>query len=107
MRFDALEVALQIAQELKGPLIKIRQHDRELADQAQRAANGVVLQIAEPSKRAGRDRVYRYRIAVGSTHELDTGLRLAICWGYLDDADLAPVRALIDRVRAMLWRLQR
>ncbi len=107
MRFDALEVALQIAQDLKGPLTKIRQHDRELADQAQRATNGIALQIAEASKRADRDRVYRYRVAAGSTHELDTALRLAMCWGYLDEADLLPVRALIDRVRAMLWRLQR
>ncbi len=106
-RWGQLEVALQITQELKGPLTKIRQHDRELAVQAQRAANGIALQIAEASKRADRDRVYRYRIAAGSTHELDTALRLATGWDYLEQVDLASVRALIDRVRAMLWRLQR
>jgi len=44
-------------------------------------------------------------VAAGSAAEVDTALRLAVAWGYLDEADLATSFELLDRIRAMLWRL--
>ena len=90
MAFDALEVSIQLCAALRAPLERLRQHDRDLCDQA---------------RRAGKDRLHLLRIAAGSAHELATALRLAHAWGYLDPASLGQPLALLDRVQAMLWRL--
>ena len=105
MAFDALDIAVALAAALREPLARLRQHDKDLADQARRAANGVALQIAEGRKRQGRDRLHLWRIAAGSAEELGTALRLAVAWGYLDPESLRVPRELLDRVLAMLWRL--
>ncbi len=105
MAFDALEVSIQLCAALRVPLERLRQHDRNLCDQARRAANGVALQLAESRRRAGKDRLHLLRIAAGSAHELATALRLAQAWGFLDATSLAEPLALLDRTQAMLWRL--
>lgn len=105
MAFDALEVAIQLCAALRTPLQRLRQHDRDLCDQARRAANGVALQLAESRRRVGKDRLHLARVAAGSAHELATALRLAQAWGYLDAPLLTQPTALLDRLQAMLWRL--
>jgi len=44
-------------------------------------------------------------VAAGSAAEATAGLRIAVDWAYVDDAHAAPGLALLDRVRAMCWRL--
>ena len=39
--------------------------------------------------------------------ELTTALRVAQAWGYLEPQAVAVVFALLDRIRAMLWKLSR
>jgi four helix bundle protein len=107
MAFDALEVAIELCASLRLPLERLRQHDRDLCDQARRAANGVALQLAESRRRAGKDRLHLLRIAAGSADELRTALRLAQAWRDLEADSLAVSMALLDRVIAMLWRLTR
>jgi len=55
--------------------------------------------------RAGLDRADLYRRAAGSAAELTTALRIARARGYVSAGDIATVEQLLDRVRAMLWRL--
>jgi four helix bundle protein len=105
MAFDALEVAIQLCSALRPIIERVRQHDPDLADQAKRAANGVALQLSEARRRAAKDRLNRYRMAAGSADELHTALRLALAWGYLEQADLGPPLALLDREQALCWRL--
>lgn len=105
MAFDVLEVAIKLAESLRAPLARLRQHDRDLEDQARRATNGIGLQLSEARRRAGRDRLHLWRVAAGSAGELETALRLAQAWGYLEADALTETQALLDREKAMLWKL--
>ena len=105
MAFDALDVAVEIAKALRGPLRNVERRDRDLARQIRRAANGVVLQVSEGRERVGADRLHLFRVAMGSATEVRDALRLAEAWGYSAPAERATARSLIDRERAMLWRL--
>jgi len=55
--------------------------------------------------RSGLDRADRFRRAAGSTSELTSALRIARARACIAPADFASVDAVLDRVRAMLWRL--
>jgi len=105
MGFHAYEVSLEMIGAV-GPVIdRIARRDRDLADQMRRAASSVPLNIAEGSRRLGRDRLQCYRIAAGSADELRAALRVAQAWGYVEAP--APSFELLDREVAMLWRLAR
>ncbi|MEW6747072.1 MAG: four helix bundle protein [Planctomycetota bacterium] len=110
MRFDVLEISLEVVRCLCHPLGRVRKSDPKLYDQIRRAASSVPLNIAEGSRRNGKDRLQLYRIAAGSAEELRTALprnhlRGALAWGELDPPAIAEPLALLDRVLAMLWRL--
>jgi hypothetical protein len=75
--------------------------DGEHADSRRRCA----LNVSEARQRAGLDRADLFRRAAGSASELTTALRIARARGYITPADFAAVDAVLDRVRAMLWRL--
>ncbi|HTJ47239.1 MAG TPA: four helix bundle protein, partial [Kofleriaceae bacterium] len=78
---------------------------RSLAEQIHRAACSVPSNIDEANGLAGGRRIEHFRYALGSAREVTTQLRLAQAFGYVDD--IASPLALLDRVRAMLWRLTR
>ncbi len=103
--FDCLECAHEIVKALRLVVPSVASHDGKLADQLRRAASSVPLNVAEGRERGGRDRVYHYRVALGSAAEVVSVLRIAGDWGYVDAADLAPALEALDRVRQMLWRL--
>ena len=105
MAFDALELAIQLAQALRRPLERLRTHDRHLYQQAKDACNSIAQNLDEGRRRAGQDRLHLWRVALGSAAEVQTALRLAEAWGHLDAAALVTPRALLDRVLAMTWRL--
>src|SRR5690349_16835782 len=105
MSFHALDVALEIVREMKKPLEVIAKRDRDLAKQIRRAVTSVPLNLGEGSGRYGADARYHYRVARGSCVETTAGLDTAVALGYVDEASLARLRELLDRERAMLWRL--
>lgn len=70
-----------------------------LTDQAVRAAQSVVLNIAEGAARGGPAGRNHFRIALGSAAELCSVLDL------LDITDAAPRQAELRRIGAMLRRL--
>ena len=63
------------------------------------------LNIAEANRRTLRDRRNRFRIALGSAAEVAACLDVALVLGYVDNAAIAEPLALVDRVRAMTFKL--
>jgi four helix bundle protein len=105
MAFDALEAAVSMVEALAPVEGRIRAKRKSLADEVGRAGESVALNISEGRMRAGLDRADLYRRAAGSAAELTTALRIARARGYVSAGDVAAVELLLDRVRAMLWRL--
>jgi len=105
--FDVLEISLQTIAALREPLAVIRAADGDLYRQIRRAGSSIPLNIAEGSRRVGKDRKHLYRIAAGSAAEVRVALRTALAWGDVDNAQTSRSFELLDRVCAMLWKLTR
>ncbi len=104
-RFEVYEIAFQMVCALRPAVERIRHHDRDLAAQLKRAGSSVPGNIAEGARRAGQDRLHHYRIAAGSAGEIRSHLAVAVAWGDVDQATVAPALAFLDSVLAILWRL--
>jgi len=72
-----------------------------------RAAESVVLNVAEAHPTTGADRARRFRIAGNEASECGAALDLLEIRGDLRAATLSRLRGLLDRERAMLYRLSR
>ena len=107
MSFHVLDAAYDLLRAVRTPLATVKAASGPLANQLTRAVSAVPLNIAEGSAHKEKSRAHHYRIAHGSTREVEAALRTAVCLGFLDDADIAPSLVLCDRLRAMLWRLTR
>jgi four helix bundle protein len=105
MAFDALEMSLTVRETLVPVEEIVRGRSRSLADQLERAADSIVLNIGEGSRRRGGDRRRFYSNAAGSAQEVTTALRVAMIRRYVTCDDVAPLDQPLDRLRAMLWRL--
>jgi four helix bundle protein len=105
MRFEALEVSIEIVRSLRQPLEILRSRDADLFRQIRRAASSVALNISEGNQRSGKDRVYHFRIARGSAAEVCTALRVAAAWGDLQEQATAEPFRLLDRLLRLLWGL--
>ena len=105
MPFIAEEIAIELVSCLRVPVAQIGRHDRDLASQVRRAASSVALNLGESEGRFGTDRTHSIRIAAGSACEVQCALRVAVAWGYLEPASVAPALQLLHRLGGMLWRL--
>jgi four helix bundle protein len=105
MRFEALEVSIDVVRSLRQPLEILRSRDADLHRQIRRAASSVALNISEGNQRSGKDRVYHFRIARGSAAEVCTALRVAVAWGDLQAAAVGETLRLLDRLLRLLWGL--
>ena len=105
--FDVLEISLQTISALREPLAIIRLEDADLYRQIRRAGSSIPLNIAEGSRRVGKDRKHLWRVAAGSAAEVRVALRTALAWGDVDDVQTSRSLELLDRVSAMLWKLTR
>ena len=87
------------------PLFRaIAAHDRDLGNQLSRAAQSVVLNIAEGSGSAGGVRRARYRTALGSARETVAGLQVAERSGYIGPIP-QPLVARMNHVIGTLVRV--
>jgi len=102
---EVLEVALEVVSDLRRPMDGLRVRDGDLHRQLKRAACSMTLNIAEGSKRSGRDRRHAWRIACGSAEEVRVALRTAVAWGDLEPGQVASALERLDRVVAMLWTM--
>ncbi|MEP0774950.1 MAG: four helix bundle protein [Acidobacteriota bacterium] len=98
LALEAAGAAVALALKLPAPL-------RALADQLIRSPSSVPANLAEGAGRAGRDRLHHWRIAYASALEADSHLRLLLRAGAVDGAAAQHALHLLDRVRAMTWRL--
>jgi len=96
-----------VVQEL-APLLKVvRNQDRALADQLKRAAQSVVLNIAEArGSDAGNARA-RFATACGSAKEVRAALDVAADWGYIETQTATHLDEKLDEVCAITWCLAR
>ena len=104
---NVYEKARSVVRELAPLLHAIREHDRSLADQLKRAAQSVVLNIAEGrGSDAGNARA-RFSTACGSAKEVRAALNVASDWGYVETQMATSLDERLDEVCAITWCLGR
>ncbi|HEX7941872.1 MAG TPA: four helix bundle protein [Gemmatimonadaceae bacterium] len=84
---------------------QLRRYSPDAADQVERAASSIVLNLAEGGRRHGRDPRRFFDMAHGSAGEIRGALDLADAWGW--QIESKQVRALLDRELGLLWGLTR
>lgn len=88
-----------------APLIRrIRQHDRNLADQLQRASVAVALNLGEGAYGRGKRRIAAYGIAAQEMGESVVALEVAERFSYIEPLS-PPLRALSRKIVGTLVRL--
>ena len=102
-RFETQEVATAAATQVLRLLSGVRGPWGDLVDQARRAATSAALNVAEGAGRQERARANHYRIAYGSAREAAVALELLSAAGAIPPPNEA--LQLLDRVRALTWRL--
>lgn len=107
VRFEALELTLELVESLAPLLVRIERRNRNLADQLRRACTSVASCLAEGSRRTGKDRAYQFRVAEGSAAEVHVQLRLVVALRMIPAEELAAPIALADRVIGMCYGLTR
>jgi four helix bundle protein len=100
---DCYRVSLSMISSLKSVVPAIAKYDRDLANQLQRAASSVVLNVAEGRLRQGGDQRRSFQIAAGSCNEVKAALDVAETWGWVTPTD--ELRSYIERCLSMLWRM--
>ena len=103
--FDALEMALETLTRLVPVETRIRRKSSSLAKQLANASESIALNLGEGRLRRDGDRRRHFEIAAGSASEVTVALRIAVAKQYITTAEAAEVEVVLDRVRAMLYRL--
>ena len=94
-----------VARKLAPIVSTIRTRDKSLADQLRRAAQSVVLNIAEAKGSDAGNARARFATACGSAKETRAALHVAADWGYAAEALLRGLDAELDEICAMTWVL--
>ena len=99
--------SLEIARELPPLIAKVQRRDRKLADQLRRAAQSVVLNIAEGRGNKDGNAQMRFATACGSAKEVRAALSIASEWGYIEATKATHLDERLDQVCAITWCLSR
>ena len=99
--------ARKVVRELAPLLRVVRGQDRALADQLKRAAQSVVLNIAEARGSDAGNAKARFSTACGSAKEVRAALNVATDWGYIESRMAAHLDERLDEVCAITWCLGR
>ncbi len=78
-----------------------------LVNQCRRAVSSVVSNIAEGAGRLHGDRAHLLQIAYASAQEASSQLTQLLLLRLVGRDDVGAAEGLLDRTRAMLWRLAR
>jgi four helix bundle protein len=105
--FDALEISLKVLEQLAPVETRIRRKSASLARQLANASESVALNLGEGRLRRDGDKRRHFEMAAGSASEVTVALRIAVAKRYITEAEATEVDAVLDRVRAMLYRLTR
>ena len=106
-RLKVVDTSVDIVRDIERAVRMVRGRHADLVDQLQRAAESVVLNLAEGAGRAGRDKSYHYRVVYASAGEAAAALHLLAAYGLLGAGRVSPLQDRIDQVRAITWRLAR
>lgn len=101
------DLSVELIDRLRPLVPRIKARDKSLADQIQRAASSVTLNIGEAAYSDPGSRRARFHTAAGSAGETLAAVRVAVAWGIVARADGGAAAALLDRVLPMLWKLSR
>jgi four helix bundle protein len=99
--------ARRVVRDLVPLLHTIREHDKSLADQLKRAAQSVVLNIAEARGSDAGNAKARFSTACGSAKEVRAALNVASDWGYIESRMATHLDERLDEVCAITWCLGR
>ena len=99
----AYEVALELVKELRPIVQALKPQDANRADQLQRAASSVVLNLAEGQRRQKGNKHRAYETAHGEAREVLGCLDCAQAWGWIAEDSVA--RTLCDRLLRLCWGL--
>ena len=99
--------AREVVRELAPLVQRVREQDRALGEQLKRAAQCVVLNIAEGRGHDAGNARLRFATACGSAKEVRAALHVASDWGYIEAQTAAQLDARLDRVCAITWCLSR
>jgi len=101
----AYTVALDLIRALRPVVLQLRKHSPDVADQVERAASSIAFNLAEGSRRNGRDPRRFFDMANGSAGEIRGALDVAEAWGW--PIDSGPARVILDRELGLLYGLTR
>ena len=104
---DVYVRAREVVREIAPLVQRIRHQDAKLADQLRRAAQSVVLNIAEGRGNDAGNARLRFATACGSAKEVRAALHVASDWGYIECQTVAQLDERLDRVCAITWCLSR
>ena len=105
MKQNVYQRAREVVQEL-GPVVAlVRKHDTDLANQMKRAAQSVVLNIAEARGSYRGNAKTRFGTACGSAKEVRAALHIAADWRYIAPAEAERLDSALDTVCAITWKL--
>ncbi len=96
-----------VVRELLPVIEAVRRRDRGLADQLRRAAQSVLLNIAEGRGNKDGNARLRFATACGSAKEVRAALMIAGMWGYVPAQRVARLDGRLDEVCAITWTLSR
>lgn len=97
--------ARHLVQQLAPIVGQVHKRDRSLADQLRRAAQSIVLNIAEARGNDAGNARARFATACGSAKETRAALHVATDWGYVPVAEVAVLEDALDTVCAITWSL--
>jgi len=97
--------ARKVVRELAPLLRVVREQDKALADQLKRAAQSVVLNIAEARGSDAGNAKARFATACGSAKEVRAALNIASDWGYIRTETATHLDGRLDEVCAITWCL--
>ena len=104
-RLDVYRVTLELigaCQPYQGPLSRF---NRRLGAQLTEALSSTLQNLADGTRRVGKDRAHLLTVSLGSCDEVRSLLEAAVAFGVLGAAEQQRLDALADRVCAMTYRL--
>ncbi len=107
MALQVAELSLELIETLRPLIPRIKAKDKPLADQIMRSASSIALNIGEAELSDPGNRRARFFTAAGSAGETYSAVRVAIAWRYFPSSEAEPALALLNRIKAILWKLTR
>ena len=99
----AYQVALELVRALRPIVAALKHQDANLADQLQRAATSVVLNLAEGQRRQKGNKHRAYEAAHGEAREVLGALDCAQAWAWI--AEDSAARDKCEHLLRLCWGL--